>query len=75
MRAYVLTHVHTGQEMDVVQTLRSAGGVVRADYTLDPYDVIVEVDAPNLAGVSRLVFETICCQPGVSGTLTCLAVE
>ena len=75
MRAYVLTHAHTGQEVEIVRALRNAPGVVRADYTLGPYDIIVEVDAPNLGAIGKLVFETIRCQPGVSETLTCLAVE
>ena len=75
MRAYVLTHVHPGQGLDIVRALRGAPGVVRADFTLGPYDIIAEVDAPTLAAIGKLVFETIRCQPGVEETLTCLAVE
>lgn len=75
MRAYVLTHVRTGQELDVVQAIKRFPGIVRADFTLGPYDVIMEVEAPNLAAIGKVIFETIRCQPGVIDTLTCLAVE
>ena len=75
MRAYVLTHVQTGHEREVVRTLKGAPGIIRADFTFGPYDVIVEVEAANLAAIGKLVSETIRCQPGVSDTLTCLAVE
>lgn len=75
MRAYILTHVQTGHERDVVQALKNAPGIIRADYTFGPYDVVVEAEAPNLAALGKLVFETIRCAPGVVETLTCLAVE
>lgn len=75
MRAYILTHVQTGHERDVVKTLKGAAGILRADYTFGPYDVVAEAEAPNLAALGKLVFETIRCAPGVEDTLTCLAVE
>lgn len=75
MRAYILTHVRTGQEREVLRALKEAAGVVRADYTFGPYDIVVEVEAPSLSALGKLVFETIRCQPGVTDTLTCLAVE
>ncbi len=75
MRAYVLTEVCTGQEQDLLRTLRNAPGVIRADHVFGPYDIIVEIDAPNLAAIGKLVFETIRCQPCVTETITCLAVE
>ena len=75
MRAYILAHVCTGQEQDLLQTLRPLPGVVRADHVFGPYDIIVEVDAPTLGALGKLVFESIRCQPCVSDTLTCLAVE
>jgi len=33
MRAYVLAHVRTGEEREVVKYLRRAQGVIRADFT------------------------------------------
>jgi DNA-binding Lrp family transcriptional regulator len=75
MRAYVLTHVQTGEEREVLKVLKGAPGIIRADFTFGPYDVIAEVEAPSLAAIGKLVSETIRCQPGVNDTLTCLAIE
>jgi hypothetical protein len=75
MRAYVLVHVHTGQEREVTCALKGQPGVLRADFTFGPYDVIAEVEASDLAALGKLVSITIRAQPGVTDTLTCLAVE
>ena len=75
MRAYVLAHVRTGEEREVVKYLRRAAGVIRSDFTFGPYDVITEIEAPDLSGIGKIVSETIRVTPGVTDTLTCLAVE
>jgi uncharacterized protein with GYD domain len=75
MRAYVLVHVRTGQEREVTRALKGQPGILRADFTFGPYDVIAEVEAPDLATLGKLVSVTIRAQPGVMDTLTCLAVE
>ncbi len=75
MRAYVLIHAHTGEELSVVRQLRGTSGVVRADFTFGPYDLIAEVEAKDLGELGHLVSQTIRCAPGVKDTLTCLAVE
>jgi DNA-binding Lrp family transcriptional regulator len=75
MKAYVLAHVRTGEEREVVKYVRRAPGVTHADFTFGPYDVIVEIEAPDLAGIGKIVSETIRATPGVTDTLTCLAVE
>lgn len=75
MRAYILTHVRSGSEREVVAYLKGADGIIRADYTFGPYDIVVEAEASDLAALGRLVFETIRCAPGVVDTLTCLAIE
>jgi uncharacterized protein with GYD domain len=75
MRAYVLVHVRTGEEREVTRALKGQAGIVRADFTFGPYDVITEVEAPDLAALGKLVSITIRAQPGVVDTLTCLAVE
>jgi DNA-binding Lrp family transcriptional regulator len=75
MKAYVLSHVRTGEELEVVKHLRRMPGVVRADFTFGPYDVICEIEAPDLSGIGKIVSGTIRVTPGVTDTLTCLAVE
>lgn len=75
MRGYVLVHTRAGEERDIVNQLTGVPGVLRADVTFGPYDVIVEVEASDLAAVGKLVYGRVRATPGVLDTLTCLAVE
>lgn len=75
MRAHVLINTRVGEELQVTSMLKKAPGVIRADFTFGPYDAIAEVEAANLAAIGKLVFESIRAMPGVTDTLTCLAVE
>jgi DNA-binding Lrp family transcriptional regulator len=75
MRAYVLVSVQSGGAIELARDLRGQPGIVRADYVFGTYDVIVEVEARDLASIGKLVFESIRVQPGVIDTETCLAIE
>ena len=75
MRAYILIHVRTGEERQITRTLKAVPGILRADFTFGPYDVIAEVEAADLATLGKLVSSTIRATPGVTDTLTCLAVD
>ncbi|MCU0509093.1 MAG: Lrp/AsnC ligand binding domain-containing protein [Anaerolineae bacterium] len=75
MRAYVLVNVRGGEAGGIARELRSTPGVVRADYVFGTYDVIVEVEAKDVASIGRLVFECVRVLPGVIDTQTCLAIE
>lgn len=74
MRGYVLIHTAPGEELEVVKMIRRAPGILRAEFTFGPYDVIAEVEAGDLDSLGRLVSGTIRASPGVRDTLTCLAV-
>ncbi len=74
MRAYVLISVRSGEERELIRTLTGVPGIVRADFTFGPYDVIAEIDLPDLASIGRLVTGTIRSEPGVVETVTCLVV-
>ena len=75
MRAYVLTTVQSGHEWELIELLKGMEYVRRVDFTFGPYDVIVEVEAPDLHAIGKFVARTIRCAPGVIETVTCLAVE
>jgi DNA-binding Lrp family transcriptional regulator len=75
MKAYVLLDVHAGEERSVQQMLKKVPGVLKVETTFGPYDAIVQIEAPDLAGLGKLVYHTIRATPGVLDTLTCLAVE
>lgn len=75
MRGYVLVHTRAGEERGIVKQLKGVPGIVKAVSTFGTYDVIVEVEAPDLAAIGKLVYDRIRATPGVIDTLTCLAVE
>jgi DNA-binding Lrp family transcriptional regulator len=75
MRAYVLIEVRTGEERSVTRSLVGQPGVLKADFTFGPYDVIAEIQAADLSALGKLVSGTVRATPGVVDTLTCLAVE
>lgn len=75
MRGYVLVNTRPGEEHDIVSQIRGTAGIVRADVTFGSYDVIVEVQATDLATLGKLVYGVIRATPGVLDTQTCLAVE
>jgi DNA-binding Lrp family transcriptional regulator len=75
MKAYVLMDVHAGEERAVQQMLKGVPGVIKVETTFGPYDAIAQIEAPDLAGLGKLVYHTIRATPGVLDTMTCLAVE
>jgi DNA-binding Lrp family transcriptional regulator len=75
MRAYVLVNVRTGEERQIKKLLTNTPGISRVEVTFGPYDMIVQVEAPDLTALGKLVSGTIRSAPGVENTLTCLAVE
>jgi DNA-binding Lrp family transcriptional regulator len=75
VKAYVLMDVHAGEERSVQQMLKGVPGIVKVETTFGPYDAIAIIEAPDLAGLGKLVYHTIRAAPGVLDTITCLAVE
>lgn len=75
MRGYVLVHTRAGEERDVVNEIKNVPGILRADMTFGPYDLIVEVEAPDLVAIGKLVYGRVRATPGVTDTLTCLAIS
>jgi hypothetical protein len=75
MKAYVLTKIRTGEIGGALRHLRTIAGVARADMTFGPYDAVITVEAQDLNAIGRLIAWDIQTVPGVTETLTCLAVE
>jgi len=75
MRAYVLINVRAGEIREVVRQLARVEGVSEATMTFGPYDAVAVVEAADVAGVGRVMATGIQPIPGVTETLTCLAVE
>lgn len=75
MKAYILINVRTGSVPEVVRNLRRLKGVVEANMTFGPYDVVAVVEVSEFNLLGPLVASEIQPIPGVLDTLTCLVVE
>jgi len=74
MKAYVLINTRTGEIKDVVRQLAKVEGVVEANMTFGPYDAIAIVEATDITHLGKILANSIQPIPGVTATLTCLAV-
>jgi DNA-binding Lrp family transcriptional regulator len=75
MKAYIMIHVRPGSVPEVVRTLRRLDGILQANMTFGPYDVVAETSASDVNHLGKLVASSIQPIPGVIDTLTCLVVE
>ena len=75
MRAFVLIKVRPGEIREVVRQLARVEGVTEATMTFGPYDAVAVVEAPDVGTIGRVMASGIQPIPGVTETLTCLAVE
>jgi DNA-binding Lrp family transcriptional regulator len=75
MKAYMFINARIGAIGEVVHHLRQVDHVLEANMTFGPYDAVAVVKADNIAHLGQILAEVIQPIPGVSETLTCLAVE
>src|SRR5205807_230170 len=54
VRAYVLITATAGKALEVVNALQGQDGVLQADAITGEYDVIAQVEAPDVPGIVRL---------------------
>ena len=73
--AYVLINTSPGRAMDVAKKLQGTKGITVADAITGEYDVIAQVEAPDVAGIGSIIVEKIQKIDGVFKTVTCLAVR
>ena len=73
-RAYILIETQVGKSRDVADSLRSLSGVLSVDTITGVYDIIALVEAADMIGVANVVTSQIQLIPGVSRTITCVAV-
>jgi DNA-binding Lrp family transcriptional regulator len=73
-RAYILIETQVGKSRDVADSLRSLSGVPSVDTITGVYDIIALVEAADMIGVANVVTSQIQLIPGVSRTITCVAV-
>ena len=73
-KAFVLIETVVGKNKEVVAALKKLEGMKSVDTVTGPYDVIAIVEAKSLSAVGNTVTEKIHPVPGISRTVTCLAV-
>lgn len=73
-RAYILIETQVGKSRDVADSLRSLSEVPSVDTITGVYDIIALVEAADMTGVANVVTSQIQVIPGVSRTITCVAV-
>ena len=75
MKAFVLVNTRTGEIRDVVRQLARVEGVIEAHMTFGPYDAIAIIQASDINHLGRILSNAIQPIPGVTATLTLMAVE
>lgn len=75
MKAYVLVNTRTGEVRDVVRQLAKVEGVIEANMTFGPYDALAILTANDINHLGKILASSIQPIPGVTNTLTLLAVE
>ena len=73
-KAFVLIETAVGRTKEVAGILKQLKGVKSVDAVTGPYDVVVVVEADNLTEIGDLVTNKVHPIPGISRTVTCLAI-
>ena len=73
-KAFVLIETAVGKSKEVVEAIKHLKGVKSVDTVTGPYDVIAIVEGENLNDIGDLVTAKIHPIPGISRTVTCLAI-
>jgi len=75
VRAYVLISANSGKALAVVHDLQGQKGVLQADAITGEYDVIAQVEAPDVPSLGTLIIDKVQSSTNVFKTITCLAVQ
>ncbi|MBI4284342.1 MAG: Lrp/AsnC ligand binding domain-containing protein [Chloroflexi bacterium] len=73
-KAFVLVEVAVGRTREVAAALQQLPGVKSVDPVTGPYDIIAVIEGKNLNEIGDLVTSRIHPIPGISRTVTCLAI-
>ena len=73
-KAFVLIETVVGRTKEVITSIKQLAGIKSVDTVTGPYDIIAVVEAQNLNEIGDLVTGKIHPIPGISRTVTCLAI-
>lgn len=75
VQAYVLVQTTVGKAANVAAEIRKTDGVIVVHDVTGPYDVIVQVEAPSMDDLGKLVVTGIQAVEGITRTVTCPVVN
>ena len=81
IRGFVLVETEVGRTKAVADEIQESdlssgeGRIISVDTVTGPYDIIVQVEAPDLDSLGKHTTNRIAATPGVQRTITCLAVN
>jgi len=73
-RAFVLIETSVSRTKEVAASMRQLKGVKSVDSVTGPYDVIAIIEGETLNEIGDLVTAKIHPIPGITRTVTCLAI-
>ena len=73
-KAFVLVETTVGRSKEVATALAGIKGVASVDIVTGPYDVIAVITGDTLNNIGDLVTSKVHPIPGISRTVTCLAI-
>ncbi len=73
-KAFVLIETAVGRNKEVAAALHKLKGITSVDTVTGPYDIIAVIEQPTLNDIGDLVTGKIHPIPGISRTVTCLAL-
>ena len=73
-KAFVLIETAVGRTKEVTSTIKQLEGVKSVDLVTGPYDAIAVIEGESLTDIGDLVTSRIHPIPGISRTVTCLAI-
>ena len=73
-KAYVLIETAVGKNREVTAVLKEIKGVKSVDTVTGPYDIIAVIQGETLNDIGDIVTKKIHPTPGISRTVTCLAI-
>ena len=72
-RAFILIETQVGRTRHVLEAIRRVAGVKEADIVTGTFDIIAQIEAPDIRSMADVVTGQIQSVRGVVRTITCVA--
>ena len=73
-KAFILIETQVSKNREVTAALKRIKGISSVDPVTGPYDVIATIEVESLSEIGELITGKIHPIPGISRTVTCLAI-